>query len=380
MDKVFIAGVGMHPFGRFGDKSYVDMGREAVQMALKDANIEWKDIQAAFCSRALLPLTAGVRTVLPLGRTSIPIIEVEAACAGGGACLRQAALAVAQGQCDVVLAFGIEKASRGFFPAEAISEGWQARIGLSQSPCYWALLARRHMHDYGTTIEQIAQVSVKNHKNGVHNPNALFRKAMTMEEILNSPVIADPMRLFMICSPDEGAAAAVICSEKVANKKATRPLRLMACSHRIALYPWVNIPGYSWDVNANPEPATTLAAKDAYEQAGIGPEDIDVAEVQDTDAFMEIEACEDLGFCKKGEGGKLVESGATEINGKIPVNPSGGLICKGEPIGASGLGQVFEIVAQIRGEAGNRQVPGPRIGLTHVFGLFGHCSVNIIGK
>lgn len=380
MGKVVIAGVGIHPFGRFGDKPLSDMVIEAVIDALSDANMEYKDIQAAFVSRVFAPPASGTRALSEMGRTGIPVTEVEAACAGGGACLRQGYNAIISGMYDIVLCLGMEKMPRGFMDPEIVVEPWQAKMGLSQSPVVWALLARRRMYDYGLTVEQICKVAVKNHKNGQFNPNAYYRKAMSLEEILNSPVVADPLRLYAICAPDEGAAAAVICSEKAARKFTTKMIEIASCAHVVSKSPWNNIGGYDWDLVVPQPHVTTFTGKQAYEAAGIGPKDIDVAEVQDTEACQEIEAYEYLGFCGEGDGGRLVDEGATEISGRIPVNASGGLICKGEPVGASGLGQIHEVVLQLRGEAGQRQVADPKVGLAHVFGSFGHCTVTILKK
>ena len=380
MKKVVVAGVGIHPFGRFDEKPVSAMAIEAVMDALGNANMEYKNIQTAFVSRVFAPPGTGVRALSEIGRTGIPVIEVEAACAGGGACLRQGYNAIVSGMYDIVLCLGVEKMPRGFMNPEIIVEPWQAKMGLSQSPVVWALLARRRMHDYGLTIEQICRVAVKNHKNGQFNPNAYYRKAMSLEEILNSTVVADPLRLYAICAPNEGAAAVVLCSEKAARRFTTKTVEICSCAHVVSKSPWNNISGYDWDLVVPQPHVTALAGKQAYEAAGIGPKDISVAEVQDTEACQEIEAYEYLGFCGEGEGGQLVDKGATEIDGRIPVNASGGLICKGEPVGASGLGQVHEIVLQLRGEAGQRQVTNPKVGLAHVFGSFGHCTVTILKK
>lgn len=379
MDNAIIGGVGIHPFGRFDNKPYTEIGRDAVIMALEDAGIEFKDIQAAFVSRMYLPATAGVKTLSTLGRTAIPIVDVEAACAGGGACLRLATTAINSGMYDVVLALGVEKMPRGFMDPRQLYDLWQCYGGLTQNPMYWAMNARRHMHVYGTTEEQIAKIAYKNHKNGVNNPYAMYRKKMTMEEIMNSALVCDPMRLFMICAPNEGAAAAILFSPKAARKYPSKPLTLAACSHRVSAVPFYNVAGYTNYETGN-EPVTTTAAREAYEKAGIGPEDINCAEIQDTDSFCELEHYEQLLFCKEGEGGKLIQDGVTEMSGRLPVNMSGGLICKGEPVGASGLGMVFEICMQLRGEAGPRQVKGATVGLAQAYGSMGHVTVTIIKK
>lgn len=379
MEEAVIAGVGIHKFGRFDNESYVEIGRQAAVMALKDANMGIQDIQMVFCGAVFLPMSVGLRILTQLGRTGIPVIDVEAACAASVACVRLAQMAVASGMYDKVLAIGVEKMPRGFMDPTLIFDKWQCLMGLSQNPAYWAMNARRHMHDYGTTIEQIAKVAFKNHKNSVHNPYAMYQKAFSMGEILNSAVVNDPIRLLMICAPDEGAAAVVICSEKVAKKYTTKPIKIAACVHKTSQYPLTQVAAFCASPTPNPT-VHALAAKEAYEIAGIGPEDLDLAEVQDTDAFCEIEAYEELGFCTKGQGGRLIDEGVTEMGGKLPVNVSGGLISKGEPVGASHLGQVFEIVTQLRGEAGPRQATDAKVGLAHVYGAHGHCGITILKR
>ncbi len=379
MSEVVIAGAGIHKFGRFGDKPYVQIGEEAVRMALSDAGMKWTDIQAMFCASMYMPPTTGVRILERFGRTGIPVVDVEAACAGGGACLKQAYSAVASGAYDVVLAMGVEKMPRGFMAPEAIYNSWQCRLGLSQNPLYWALNARRHMHDYGTTEQQIAKVAVKNHRNSTLNPNAMYQKAIDLEEIMLSPMVCDPMRLLMLCAPDEGAAAAIVCTREVAKRFKCEPVTLAAVAHRTAPFPLNQVASFCTTPTGKP-PVTTLAAQEAYKMAGLGPEDQDIVELQDTDAFCEIEAYEHLGLCRPGEGGCLIDEGVTERTGRLPVNVSGGLISKGEPVGASALGQVFELVTQLRGRAGPRQISGVKVGLSHVFGAHGHSAVTIVKK
>ncbi len=210
MREVSIVGIGIHKFGRFDDKPYTQMGLEAVKMALLDANMKWKDIQIAFCSRMYLPATSGARILTQLGRTGISICDVEAACAAGGIGLRHGYLAIASGACDTALVLGVEKMPRGFLDPEAIYDRWQVHMGLSQNPMWWALRARRHMEEYGTTERQIAKVAFKNHKNSVNNPYAMYQKEFTLEEVMNSRLVCDPFKLLEICAPCEGAAAVSI--------------------------------------------------------------------------------------------------------------------------------------------------------------------------
>ena len=378
-NEAVITGVGIHPFGRFADKSAEELGQHAVDMALADANIEFKDVQAMFLSNSgtIYP-GIGPKVAFMFGRTTIPIVNVEAACSGGGACLRMAQMAIRQGEYDIVLAVGAEKQPRGFLaPAVSGYEPWQALAGLDENPMYWAMDARLHMEKYGTTIEQIAQVSVKNHKNGVLNPNAMYRKAMSLEEILNSRIVCDPLTLLMFCAPNDGAAAVVLMSPKKAKKYTTKPVILASCAHRMNPYPEMAVGNYFGYRTGN-KPVTTLAAMEAYEKAGIGPEELSLVELQDTDASGEILFSEELLLFKEGEGGPAVSDGVTEIGGRLPISTDGGIISKGEPVGASALGQIYEVVVQLRGEAGQRQVPNAKAGLAHVRGALGHSCVTIL--
>jgi acetyl-CoA C-acetyltransferase len=381
MKELAIIGVGMHKFGRFGDKPFVKMGQEATRMALKDAGVDIRDIQAAYLSSMYLPATSGVRVLRPMGCHGIPVCDVEAACASGGVALRQAMLAIESGTAKMALVLGVEKMPRGFMDPSMIYDKWQVEMGMDVNPSYWAMTARRHMHEYGTTDVQIAKVAYKNHKNSVHNPYAMYQKEFSLAEILNSPLVCDPIRLYEVCAPNEGAAALVLCSKEEARHYTSSPIIIAACAHTVSMY--------SGDFRApldymsgritNPSP-TEVTARKAYEEAGIGPGDTHCFEVQDTDAFCELEIYEYLGLCKRGESGKLIDEGVTEVGGKHPVNMSGGLISKGEPIGASHVGQIVEIVMQLRGEAGPRQVVNPRVGLAHVLGAGGNCAVTILKK
>ncbi len=381
MTEIAIIGVGIHKFGRFEGKPYIEMGQEATKMALKDANLSWQDIQAAYLSKMYLPATSGVRILNPLGATGIPICDVEAACASGGAALRQAILNLQAGAADIVLVLGVEKMPRGFMDPTMIFEKWQVEMGMDTNPSYWAMRARRHMHEYGTTDLQIAKVAYKNHKNSVHNPYSMYQKAFTIDEILGSTLVCDPIHLYEICAPNEGAAAVVLCTKEKARQYTSKPITIAACVHTITLYSAdFRCPLDSLSAKIiNPGP-TEKAGKKAYEEAGIGPEDADCLEVQDTDAFCELEIYEQLGLCSYGEAGRLIDEGVTEIGGKYPVNMSGGLISKGEPVGASHLGQLVELVWQLRGEAGARQIAEAKIGVGHVLGAGGNCAVTILKK
>ena len=381
MSDVVIIGAGMHPFGRF-DKTYEEIGADAAAAALRDAGVEWSQIQAAYLSRMYLPATSGARILRRLGSTDISITDIEAACASGGAALRQGVLAVRSGEVDLVMILGCEKMPRGFMDPSMIYSPWQIELGMSLNPAYWSMRAMRHMHEYGTTELQIAKVAYKNHKNSVHNQYSMYRKEFSLDEILNSPLVCDPIRRLEICAPDDGAAAVVIASAKRARELgAKNAINIAACCHTIAQYSAdFRCPADSMSTTANNPGPSEVTAKQAYERAGLGPRDIDCFEVQDTDAFCEIEIYEALGLCAPGEGGKLIDEGKTEIGGEMPVNMSGGLISKGEPVGASHLGQVVELVSQLRGQAGPRQVKDAKVALGHVLGAGGNCAVTILQK
>jgi len=377
---VYIIGAGMHSFGRF-DKSYEQIGSEAAALALKDAGVQWRDIQSAFMARMYLPATSGPRILRKLGSTDISIIDVEAACASGGAALRQAVLAIKSGDVDLALVCGTEKMPRGFMDPSMIYSPWQVELGISQNPSYWAMRAMRHMHEYGTTEEQIAKVAYKNHKNSVHNPHAMYQKEFSMEQILGSTLVCDPIRLLEICAPNDGAAAVIVASEKKMRQLGAKGIRIAGISHSISRYSSdFRCPAESMSARIDNAGPTEVTARRVYEAAGIGVEDVDCFEVQDTDAFCEIELYEELGLCPVGEGGRLIDGGEVEIGGKTPVNMSGGLISKGEPIGASHLGQVVELVEQLRGNCGPRQVKGAKVALAHVLGAGGNCAITILSR
>ncbi len=380
MREVAIIGAGIHPFGRFDDKSYVQIGQEAARMALKDAGVTWDQIEAACVSTQYLPATTGARILRPFGATRIPICDIEAACASGGATLRQAILGIQAGAYDIALVLGVEKMPRGFMDPLMIYSPWQVDMGMSTNPSYWAMRARRHMYEYGTTDKHIAKVAYKNHHNSVHNPHAMYQKAFSLEEIMNSRLVCDPIRLLEICAPNEGAAALIICAKELAHKYSqNKPLSVAACVHTLAGYSAdFRCPIDSMSAQIENEGPTEYTAKKAYQMSGIGPEEINCFEVQDTDAFCELEIYEELGLCPIGEAGRLIDEGATEITGAHPVNMSGGLISKGEPVGASHVGQIYELVLQLRGAAGARQVKNAKVAMAHVLGAGGNCAVTIL--
>ena len=372
MSEVRITGVGLHPFGRFGDLTGTAMGVTAVRAALAESGRGVADVQAAFCGTAYGGVAAGHRVLAALAGTGIPIYDVEAGCASGGAALQLGAASVASGQYDRVLVFGIEKMPKGIIRSSFFAP-WQEAAGLSPAPAFFALRAQRLLADTGLTEHHLAQVVVKNRRHGVANPDAMFTKAVSAEEVLASRMICPPLTLFMLCSPNEGAAAVVL--ERSANG-----LRLAGISLRSHLPGSVlgeDSPLSGIDDDAI-TPPTTLAAQDAYAQAGLGPDDVDVVECQDTDAARELLAWAELGLCAPGDQAAVLVEGDADVGGRRPVNPSGGLLSKGEPLGASALGQVVELVRQLRGDAGDRQVDGARVGLAHVIGRGANACVTVL--
>jgi acetyl-CoA acetyltransferase len=321
-------------------------------------------------------MAKGQNVIELLGRPGVPVINVEAACASSASALSVAAAMVNAGQARTALCIGVEKTPRGFIAASGF-EDWQIESGLGVNPVYFALQAQELLADTDATVEDLADVSVKNKRHGVDNPNAMFRKECTREEVLQSRPVCPPLTLLMLCAPNEGAAAAVLMQkDEAARRDVADPVHLKAVS-------LVSRQPDDWFVPAPsfPNERTDLsarAAREAYEASGIGPEDLDIVECQDTDSASELLAYRALGLCEPGEEAALLRSGATTRSGRIPVNVSGGLLSKGEPLGASGLGQLHELVTQLRGRAGSRQVDRARVGVGHVMGAGHNASVTVV--
>jgi acetyl-CoA acetyltransferase len=371
-----IAGVGMTRFGRFDDRSVIDLGVEAVRTALAEAGDP--PFQAAFCGTAYSGVAAGHRVLGRLGRTGMPIVDVEAGCASGAAALSMASRAIDAGDVQCALAFGIEKMPKGMIRS-SFFEPWQETAGLTPAPAYFALRAQRLLREHGLTKEDLAAVVVKNRHHGALNPQAMFQKEVTADEVLASRVVCEPLHLWMLCSPNEGAAAAVLRrGGRGGNEVQLRATVLGSHSPGNVLDESTPMAGLVDDSHVVP-PSTTVA-RTAYEVAGVEPHDLDLIECQDTDAARELLAYHELGLCAAGEQAKLLADGTVALGGRQPVNPSGGLLSKGEPLGASGLGQVVELVHQLRGEAGGRQVAGARVGLAHTIGRGANASVVIVSR
>jgi len=379
MREVAVIGVGMTKIGKFPDRMLSSMGREAVLAAVKDAGVPPKEIQAAYSGTLLGGSLLGQRIFKDLGMTGMPINNMENACSSGSSALREGWLGVASGLYDMVLAVGSEKLSAlggGTLPLE--KEDLEASEGMVM-PALYAMRARRYMAEYGATPVHLAKVVVKSRKCASQNPQAQFNKETTVEEVLNSRMIADPLTLFMCCPMGDGAAAAVLCSADKARKYSSHPIWIKGSI--LVSGKFTN----GFRDMTTPE-ITVRASKMVYEMAGLGPKDVSLAEVHDAFSIAELLYYEALGFCPRGDGPKLIDEGATGINGRIPVNPSGGLISKGHPTGATGLAQTNEMVMQLRGQAGARQVKNAKVGLTHctgggIYGLdHGACSIHIFAK
>jgi acetyl-CoA acetyltransferase len=375
MNGVVVSGVGLHPFGRFEGVSTTDMGVHAVRAALREAGVKKGGFQAAFCGTAYGGVATGHKVLSRIGMTGMPIVDVEAGCASGGAALMLAAGAIRAGQYDTVLVFGTEKMPRGIIRS-SFFEPWQEEAGLAATPAFFALRAQRLALTSEVTKDHLARVVVKNRRHGATNPDAMYRKAIAAEEVLASRVVCEPLHLFMLCSPNEGAAAVVLTRERPGAAGVTLAGAVLR-SHLPGAVLSESTPLSGLTDDAGPSP-TTLAATAAFEEAGLGPGDIHVAECQDTDAARELLSYEEIGLCPAGGSAAFLESGATALGGRLPVNPSGGLLSKGEPLGASALGQVVELVRQLRGQCGDRQVDGARTALSHTVGRGANAGVVIL--
>jgi acetyl-CoA acetyltransferase len=375
---VVIAGVGMHPFGRFG-VGYRRLGQVAAGQALEDAGVSLKDLDMVLVANVSADMAKGQNVVEQLGRPGVPVLNVEAACASSAGTLLLAAQLLESGAARTILCLGVEEAPRGFI-ANAGFEPWQMASGLGVNPVYFALAAQELIETTDATIDDLADVSVKNHAHGALNPNAMYQESCTRGEVLGSPVVCPPLHLLMLCAPNEGAAGAVLMRRDEAARRGIPHAVTLHAVSVVSRAPddWF-VPAVSFQ-SAGRTSLTERAARQAYETAGIGPNDLDVVECQDTDSASELLAYRDLGLCAAGDEATFLRSGATALGGDLPVNPSGGLLSKGEPLGASGLGQLHELVQQLRGQAGPRQVDGAAYGVGHVMGAGHTASVVVVSR
>jgi acetyl-CoA acetyltransferase len=379
MNDVAIIGVGLHPFGRFDGKPAMEMGADAIHAALADAGIGWKDVQFGVGGSYEISNPDAVTRLV--GLTGIPFTNVFNACATAATATQVCADTIRLGKYDIGIAIGIDKHPRGAFtddPAKLALPGWYAENGQFVTTKFFGMKANRYIHDHGISPATLAKVAAKNLRNGSLNPNAFRRKPIAEEDILDSPVLNYPLTQYMFCAPDEGAAAIVMCRGEIAERFTSKPVFLQATEIRTRRYGAYEVHATFAPIEEDVSP-TVYASQAAFETAGIGPEDVDVIQLQDTDAGAEVIHMAEAGFCADGEQEKLLADGATEITGPLPVNTDGGLIANGEPIGASGLRQVHELVRQLRGEAGDRQVAGsPRVGFAQVYGAPGTASATIL--
>jgi len=376
---VAIVGANMIKFGRYPDKDVVRLASDAAIGALKDAGISINEVEVMvsgnlFQSNAMI----GQKIMKEIGATGIPVVNVANACATGSTAFREAYLAVASGAYDVALAIGSEQMGKmgllGFGGERDISYSTEGVMGTGLMPGVFGQTGVEHMRKYGTTAEQFAKIAVKNHKHGVHNPYAQYQKETPLEDVLNARMIAWPNTLFMCCPTGDGAAAAVLMSAEKARQYTSAPIWVAASV--LTSDPWQERNPTMFDVNT----LTRNAAKQAYEEAGIGPEDLSQVELHDCFATAELVHYDNLMLCDEGEAGRLIDEGETSVGGRIPVNASGGLLSKGHPLGATGVANIVEIVWHLRGQAGGRQVQNSKVGLAHVIGLGSACTIHIVKK
>ena len=371
---VFVVGIGLHPYQRRSEATYVRLGLTAVREALTDAGVAWRDVESAYTGTALLGMGSSRIMLSRLGATGIPMTQVENASASGSSSVAQGCLEISSGRSDVVLALGVDKPRSGLgaAPGQAGIENLEG--GAVVPFTHFALLASEYMHAHGVSDEQVAMVAVKNHRNGSLNKFAQRQKVRTMQDVLSEPISGSLTRL-QCCPVGEGAAAVILASEdgiKRLGLDASRAVRIIGSATRTeGLY------GEGVGIDAA---LTSETGADAFEEAGIEPSDLDVLEVHDAFAIEELLYAEALGLCKAGEAASLIESGYFDIGGQCALSPSGGLLAMGHPIGPTGVGQVVEVTRQLRGEAERRQQPNARLGMAHMVGVGAVCVVHVLAK
>jgi acetyl-CoA acetyltransferase len=393
-NEVAILGVGMHEWGKWG-RNFVEYGVKAAQDALQDADVEWKDIQFVVGGDTMRNgypgYVAGATFAQALGWTGAKVASAYGACATGAQAIDTARAHILAGLCDVALVVGADAAPKGFFAPtggdRTDDPDWlRFRLLGATNPIYFGLYARRRMEMFGATEQDFARVKVKNSRHGYTNPKARYKKMFTMEDVLASPMVSDPLRLLQICATSDGGAALVLSSMDYARKHTTDPVTIASVSTVTPTFPnhVIEMPNFSTDSAAAtglPDtPFKDSIAKAAYEEAGLGPEDLDLAEVYDLSSALELDWYENIGLCPQGEAERLLNDGDTTLGGRVPVNTSGGLGCFGEAVPAQAMAQVCELTWQLRGEAAGRQVEGARVGLTVNQGLFGHGSSVIVKR
>jgi acetyl-CoA acyltransferase len=375
---VYVIGVGMVKYGRYPEKTVVEIASEAVITALKDAGITMKDVQMVGSGNLSAPI--GQQIMRSVGQTGVPVVNVANACATGSTACREAYMSVAAGAFDVAMAVGSEQMGKaGLLGAGRFMSGDPAYVpegivGSQMMPPVFSQWGVDHMRKYGTTFEDFARVAYKNHKNSVHNPYAQYQQEFSMEEIMNARMISWPNTLYMCCPTGDGAGAVIYASAEKARQFGSKAVK--AAASILTSDPWTETGEAILDINQ----CTRLAAKEAYETAGVGAEDMDVVELHDCFATAEMVHYENLGLAPDGEGAKYLKEGKFDIRGKTAVNASGGLLSRGHPLGATGCCGIAEVVWQLRGESGGRQQPNAKAGLAHVIGLTSACTINVFTK
>lgn len=391
MTDVAVVGVGMHPWGKFPDKTFADMGVEAIQRALKDADMEWEDIQEVVAGIWVWGSGSGFNPgptmAATLGETGIPTTNVFNMCATATNVFRAARNVIASGQKDIVLAVCADKSPKGFFTTmgkEELTDSDYLRwkmVGLT-NPAYWAMECKRRMEKYGTTERHLAKAKVVCSKHGALNPDALYRKVFTEQEVLNSPMVCDPLRLYMICATRDGAAAAILCNADKAKKYNNKPVLVAGVGEGSSLYgdptPRLGLLCGAYPGTAPIISESYMSSKMAFEEAGIGPEDIGFVEIPDNSSWHYLQYPETMGFWGPGETDRMLDEEATGIGSKLPINPSGGIASFGEAVAATGLLQVYELTVQLRGQAGARQVQGATVGMAQTYGQQGNSAAIIL--
>ena len=378
---VAIVGLGMHPFGRTPSMSGLEQGAAAARAALADAGTDFKRMEFAFGGSQDSGNADSLVNLL--GLTGLQFTNVANGCATGGSSLNAAYSAIKSGQYDVGLVVGFDKHDRGAFnpqPSDWGLDDWYGETGLMLTTQYFGMKIQRYMHDHGISRETLLRVAEKAFRNGSLTPTAWRQTALSWEEIDNAPMVSEPLNKYMFCSPAEGGCALIVCRADIAHEFHPRPVYLKTAVVRSRNYGSFEVfsPAQPPEVADSP---TVTASQAAFELAGVGPEDIDVAQLQDTEVGAEIMHMAENGFCDHGEQEQWLADGVTEIGGRLPVNTDGGCLANGEPVGASGLRQVHEICVQLRGDGGARQVPNePKVGYTHVYGAPGISGVNILAR
>jgi len=352
------------------------LGAGAAVLALKDAGLSIKDVEMFVCGNLFQANAMNAQRILQqIGQTGIPALNVSNACATGSTAFREAYIGVASGMYDVTMAVGVEQMGKmGLLGGGARSGGESVEgvLGSGLMPAVFGQAGVEHMRKYGTTLEQFAKVSVKNHKHSVHNPLSQYRVEVGLNDVVNGRMVAYPNTLYMCCPTGDGAAAAILVSAEKAKQLTSKPIKV-ACSV-LTSDPYTERDLTMPDVNT----LTKNAAKQAYEKAGLGPKDLDLVELHDCFATAELLHYENLGLCGEGEAGRMIDENRTAIGGDIPVNASGGLLSKGHPLGATGVANIYEVVTHLRGQAGARQVEGAKVGMAHVIGLGSACTIHIL--